>query len=56
MVFGMLYTQHGGSGLPGLGYEALLELDLGMLEWMAERLDTQRSREASAIRAANRVR
>lgn len=54
MVFGLLYTQHGGSGLPGLTYRDLLELDLGMLEWMAERLDAQRSREAAAIRAANR--
>ncbi len=54
MVFGMLYTQHGGSGLTGLTHRDLLELSLGEVEWYAERLDAQRSKEAQAIRAANR--
>lgn len=54
MVFGMLYTQHGGSGLTGLSYTELLELSLDEVEWYAERLDAQRSREAAAIRSAGK--
>ncbi len=56
MVFGMLYSQHGGSGLTGLHYDHLLELSLDEVQWYAERLDAQRTREAQAIRSASRAR
>ncbi len=56
MVFGMLYTQHGGSGLTGLRYPDLLELSLDEVEWYADRLQAQRAREAAAIRSASKVR
>ena len=48
----MLYVQHGGSGL-SLSMNDILEMDLGELSWWAERLDTQRTREADAIRKAS---
>lgn len=56
MMFALLYVQHGGSGMPGLHYDHVLELSLDEVEWYADRLDAQRSREAQAIRLANKVR
>lgn len=56
MMFALLYVQHGGSGIPGLQYDHILELSLDEVEWYVERLEAQRAREAAAIRAANRTR
>lgn len=50
VFFGLMYTVHGGSGLHGLAWPSILELDWAQVEWFAERLDTQRSAEAAALR------
>ncbi len=50
MIFSLLYVPHGGSGIPGLTLPALLELDLGTVEWLVDRLDEQRAKEAAALR------
>ena len=54
-IFGLLYQQHGGSGLH-LGLSDIMELDLRRIQWLLERLETQREREARALEAAGRNR
>jgi len=50
MIFSFTYQPSGGSGIPSLTEKELMEYDVGRLEWLAERLDAQRAREADAAR------
>lgn len=50
MLFALLWVQHGGSGVPGIAYDQLMELSLDEIEWFADRVETQRTLEAQAIR------
>ncbi|HET9621805.1 MAG TPA: hypothetical protein VFP84_10580 [Kofleriaceae bacterium] len=52
-IFGLLYHQHGGSGLQ-LSLADVMELDLDRIRWLLERLDQQREKEAREIEAAAR--
>jgi hypothetical protein len=52
-VFQLLYTQHGGSGLH-MTLTEVMELELDRFNWLLERLDEQRQREAWALRQAAR--
>jgi hypothetical protein len=55
-VFQLLYTQHGGSGLH-MTLTEVMELELDRFNWLLERLDEQRQREARALlQAAHRSR
>jgi hypothetical protein len=51
----LCWRQHGGSGL-GLTWREALDLDTGERDWLLERIDEQRSREAEALRKAARRR
>jgi hypothetical protein len=52
-VFQLLYTQHGGSGLH-LTLTEVMELELDRFNWLLERLEEQRQREARALLEAAR--
>ncbi len=52
-VFQLLYTQHGGSGLH-LTLTEVMELELDRFNWLLERLEEQRQREARALLQAAR--
>lgn len=54
-IFALCWSQHGGSGL-GLSLSDALELPVSDRDWLVERVDTQRTREAWAIEHANRKR
>lgn len=54
--FSVGYVPYGGSGMQGLSWGAFLELDWDYVEWLVERMDEQRAKEAQAIRAANSTR
>lgn len=51
--FSLLYSLHGGSGL-SLSKADIDELDWEQVEFFIDRLDSQRSREAAALRSASR--
>jgi len=52
-IFGLCYTPHGGSGL-SFSYGDVLDMPLADAVWFTERLDEQRSDEASKIRRSSR--
>jgi hypothetical protein len=53
MIFGLLYHQHGGSGL-NITYSEVLELDLDNIDEFLERLGEARRKEAAAIEHASK--
>ena len=53
MLFQLLYTQHGGSGL-NLTLSDVMDLELDNIYWLIERLGDQRRREAREIEQAGR--
>lgn len=53
LVFQLLYAQHGGSGLT-LTLSDVMDLELGDIYWLIERLGDQRRREAREIEQAGR--
>ena len=56
VVFQLLYTQHGGSGL-NLTLDDVMDLELSRMFWLVERLGDQRRKEAREIeQAAHRAR
>lgn len=56
MIFQLLYTQHGGSGL-NLTLSDVMDLEMDTIFWLLERLGEERRREAREIeRVGRRVR
>ena len=54
-IFPLCWHQHGGSGLD-VSIEAALELETSDRDWLLERMETQRSREAREIERAGKKR
>ena len=54
-LFQLCWTQHGGSGLHCSITEAL-DLDISERDWMLERIEEQRKKEAAELRKAARKR
>lgn len=52
-MFTLCWTQHGGSGL-GCSLTEALALDVAERDWLLERIEQQRQREAAALRKAAR--
>jgi hypothetical protein len=52
-VFGLLWRQHGGSGL-GVTYAEAMDLPLPERDWLLERIARERTREAKEIEKAGK--
>lgn len=48
--FALRYVPHGGSGIPSLTEAELMEYDVERLEWLHNRIETQREAEAAAMK------
>ena len=55
MLFLLMWQQHGGSGL-AVGYSDAMDMRYDDAVWFAEKINSQREREARAVRDANRRR